>query len=155
CDRHECGTSDRLATREVLGGAPAEAGTLCPTCASSLVTPGGALLRRLNQQSLLWPGLWRPPCSSASPFGSGPATRSGALAQALATRVRPLGSLGRAVPVSTAFPCTRTPLSPRTDGISWNSSSAIPPVVRCRWSGSRKTPTAISSTPSPIRGPTG
>ena len=33
-------------------------------------------------------------------------------------------------------------------------SSAIPPVVPCPWTASRKMPTVTSSTPSPIHGPT-
>ena len=54
------------------------------------------------------------------------------------------------MPASTGFRCTPTPTSPRIGGTSWNACSGIPPAVPCPWSAWRKTPTAISSTPSPI-----
>jgi hypothetical protein len=87
-------------------------------------------------------------------WGERAASRSGALAQGLALRARRPGSPGLVAPVYTAFPCTPTRRFRRIAAIRWNASSAIPPAVPCRWSASRQRPTAISSTPSPIRGPT-
>ena len=58
------------------------------------------------------PGPWRPRCSSASPLGSGLASRSGASARALAARARRPRSRGPAAPACRGFPCMPTPRSP-------------------------------------------
>ena len=67
------------------------------------------------------PRPWRPRCSSVSPSGSGPVSRSGALAQALATRARHQRSPVPAVPVSTAFRSTPTPRSPPIGATNWSA----------------------------------
>ena len=56
-------------------------------------------------------------------------------------------------PVEQVAPLQPTPRCPRIDAISWSACAAIRPVVPCPWSARRKTPTAISCTPSPTYGP--
>ena len=90
----------------------------------------------------------------AAPLGSGLASRSGALVQALATQARHQHSLVPAVPACKAFRSTPTPRFRPIGATSWNACSGIPPAARCPWSAWHKTPTAISSTRSPIRGRT-
>ena len=48
-----------------------------------------------------------------------------------------------------------TPMSPCTGGISESASSALRPAVPCRWSATKKLPTATSFTPARTRGLTG